>query len=55
MYKHCENFKQIAIIENNSPIKLLEKLKKENNEKYKDNIMTKNALNKYWKEPMAWH
>jgi len=28
---------------------LLEKLKKENNEKYKDNIMTKNALNKYWK------
>lgn len=54
-YKHCENFKNIAIIKGSSPVKLLEKIKKENNEKYKDKLMTKNALNKYWKEPMAWH
>lgn len=54
-YKNCEIFNYIAKINNNTPLKLLEKIKKENNEKYKDHILTNNALNKYWKEPMAWH
>jgi len=54
-YKNCEIFNHIAKMNNNSPIKLLEKIKKDNNEKYKENILTNNALNKYWKEPMAWH
>lgn len=54
-YKSTQIFNQIAIIKNISSTKLLDKIKKENNEKYKDQILTKNALNKYWKEPMAWH
>ena len=54
-YKNCEIFNHIAKINCTSSSKLLEKIKKENNEKYKDQILTKNALNKYWKEPMAWH
>lgn len=54
-YKACEIFNFVSKIERTNPNKLLQQIKKNNNEKYKEQILTSQALNKYWKEPMAWH
>jgi len=54
-FKNCQIFNHLAKMNKIKSTKLLENLKKENNLKYRDQIITKNALDKYWKEPMAWH
>ena len=54
-FKNSQMFFEIAEIKKKDPNDLLDKVKLKVNKSVKYNEVLNGSLDKYWKEPMAWH